>query len=79
MLNIQINPDKTISGKGKFSYTGNQYDFNLGYVSLSQKDKNEAMKSKFSSLNFENVEMNNFINNKDLASIDFDLNFKASN
>lgn len=79
VLNIQINPDKTISGKGKFSYTGNQYDFNLSYVSLSQKDKNEAMKSKFSSLNFENVEMNNFVNNKDLASIDFDLNFKASN
>lgn len=79
LLTIQINPDKTISGKGKFSYTGNQYDFNLMYVSLSQKDKNEAMKSKFSSLNFENVEMNNFVNNKDLASIDFDLNFKASN
>lgn len=79
VLNIQINPDKTISGKGKFTYTGNQYDFNLAYVSLSQKDKNEAMKSKFSSLNFESVEMNNFVNNKDLASIDFDLNFKATN
>lgn len=79
VLNIQINPDKTISGKGKFTYTGNQYDFNLSYVSLSQKDKNEAMKSKFSSLNFENVEMNNFVNNKDLASIDFDINFKATN
>lgn len=79
ILNIQINSDKTISGKGKFSYTGNQYDFNLSYVSLSQKEKNEAMKSKFSSLNFENVEMNNFVNNRDLASIDFDLNFKATN
>jgi len=79
VLNIQINPDKTISGKGKFSYTGNQYDFNLFYVSLSQKEKNDAVKSKFSHLNFESVEMNNFTNNKDLASIDFDLNFKASN
>lgn len=79
ILNVQINPDKTISGKGKFSYTGNQYDFNLAYVSLSQNEKNEAMKSRFSSLNFENVEMSNFVNNKDVASIDFDLNFKASN
>lgn len=79
VLNIQINPDKTISGLGKFSYTGNQYDFNLSYVSLSQKDKNEAVKSKFSNLNFESVEMSNFVNNRDLASIDFDLNFKASN
>lgn len=79
VLTVQINPDKTITGKGKFSYTGNQYDFNLFYVSLSQKEKNDAVKSKFSHLNFENVEMNNFTNNKDLASIDFDLNFKASN
>lgn len=79
VITVQINPDKTITGKGKFSYTGNQYDFNLFYVSLSQKEKNDAVKSKFSHLNFENVEMNNFTNNKDLASIDFDLNFKASN
>lgn len=79
VLTVQINPDKTITGKGKFSYTGNQYDFNLFYVSLSQKEKNDAVKSKFSHLNFENLEMNNFTNNKDLASIDFDLNFKASN
>ena len=79
VLTVQINPDKTITGKGKFSYTGNQYDFNLFYVSLSQKEKNDAVKSRFSHLNFENVEMNNFTNNKDLASIDFDLNFKASN
>ncbi|MCY0977482.1 DUF3857 domain-containing protein [Chryseobacterium wangxinyae] len=79
ILNIQVNPDKTITGKGKFSYTGNQYDFNMSYIALSQKEKNEAVKSKFSTLNFENVEMVNFSNNKDLASIDFDLNFKASN
>ncbi|MCY0968100.1 DUF3857 domain-containing protein [Chryseobacterium wangxinyae] len=79
ILNIQVNPDKTITGKGKFSYTGNQYDFNMTYIALSQKEKNEAVKSKFSTLNFENVEMVNFNNNKDLASIDFDLNFKASN
>ena len=53
VLTVQINPDKTITGKGKFSYTGNQYDFNLFYVSLSQKEKNDAVKSKFSHLNFE--------------------------
>jgi len=79
ILNIQINPDKTISGKGKFSYTGNQYDFNLNYVALSQKEKNDAVKSRFSSLNFENAEMTNFKNNKDLAAINFDLDFKATN
>ena len=79
ILNIQVNPDKTISGKGKFSYTGNQYDFNLNYVSLSQKEKNDAVKARFSSLNFENVEMTNFKNNKDLAAIHFDLDFKVTN
>lgn len=30
-------------------------------------------------LNFENLEMNNFKNDRDIASINYDLNFKASN
>ncbi|SDL40740.1 DUF3857 domain-containing protein [Chryseobacterium taihuense] len=79
ILNIRINPDNTISGKGKFSYTGNQYDFNLSYASLGQQDKNSAVKNAISTLHLENVEMSNFKNNRDLATIDFDLNFKAVN
>lgn len=79
ILNITLNPDKTITGSGKFSYTGNQYDFNLSYASLNQKEKNDALKNTFSTLNFEKVEMSDYKNNRDLATINFDMNFKAIN
>lgn len=79
VLNIQLNPDKTITGKGKFTYTGNQYDFNLSYSGLGQTEKNNAIKNALSTLDFEKVEMSDFKNNRDLATIDFDLNFKAVN
>lgn len=79
ILTIQLNPDKTINGTGKFSYTGNQYDFNMSYASLNQKDRNEAVKNAFSTLNFEKVEMAEYKNDRDLAVIDFNLNFKAIN
>jgi hypothetical protein len=78
-LNIQLNPDKTIIGKGKFSYRGMQYDFNLMYLMLSEKEKNDVMKKVYSTLDFENIEMKDFKNDKDLATINFDLDFKALN
>lgn len=79
ILNIQLNPDKTINGKGKFTYTGNQYDFNLSYSGLAQTERNNAVKNSFSTLNFEKVEMSGFKNNRDIAAVDFDLDFKAVN
>lgn len=79
ILNIKINPDKTITGIGKFSYTGNQYDFNLMYLSLPEKEKMEVIKKVYSTLDFENLEIKDFNNNKNVASIDFNLNFKAIN
>lgn len=79
VLNIKLNPDKTITGNGKFSYTGNQYDFNLSYASLNQKERNDAIKNDFSTLYFEKVEMADYQNNRDLATINFNLNFKAVN
>ncbi|MBT2623407.1 DUF3857 domain-containing protein [Chryseobacterium sp. ISL-6] len=79
ILNIQLNTDKTITGTGKFSYKGTQYDFNLIYMLLSEKEKIEAMKKRFSTLDFENVEMKDYHNDRSLAMIDFDMNFKATN
>jgi len=79
ILNIQLNADKTINGKGKFTYTGNQYDFNLSYSGLDQTEKNNAVKNSFSTLSFEKVEMSGFKNNRDIAAVDFDLDFKAIN
>jgi hypothetical protein len=79
ILNIKINPDKTITGSGKFFYTGTQYDFNLMYLSLPEKEKMDVIKKIYSTLDFENLEIKDFNNNKNVASIEFDLNFKATN
>ncbi|GAA5090627.1 hypothetical protein GCM10023210_17010 [Chryseobacterium ginsengisoli] len=78
-LYIQLNPDKSITGKGKFSYKGAQYDFNLMYLLLPEKDKTDVMKKVYSTLDFENIEMKDFNNDKNLAVIDFNLDFKALN
>ncbi|WP_288457641.1 DUF3857 domain-containing protein [uncultured Chryseobacterium sp.] len=78
-LYIQLNSDKSISGKGKFSYSGAQYDFNLMYLLIPEKDKTEFMKKSYSTLDFENIEMKDFNNDKNDAIVNFDLNFKALN
>lgn len=78
-LYIKLNPDKTITGKGNFSYKGMQYDVNMMYLMLQEKEKIDVMKKVFSTLNFENLEMKDFNNDKNLAAIDFNLDFKASN
>jgi len=78
-LHIKLNPDKTITGKGNFSYKGSQYDFNLMYLMLSDKEKIDVLKKVYSTLDFENLEMSDFNNDKNLATINFDLNFKALN
>ncbi|WP_336732706.1 DUF3857 domain-containing protein [Chryseobacterium sp. VD8] len=78
-LYVQINSDKSISGKGKFSYSGAQYDFNLMYLLIPEKDKTEFLKKTYSTLDLENVEIKNFNNDKNDAIINFDLNFKALN
>ena len=79
VITVQINPDKSISGNGYFSYTGSQYDFNLGLISMSDKEKKDALKYNFSVLNFENLDATNFKNDRDNAQLSFDMSFKASN
>lgn len=78
-LKIKIGEDNSITGEGNFFYTGNQYDYNLGFVNLNPKEKNDALKKRFDILNFEKVEMKNFVNNKDKAVITYDIDFKSNN
>ncbi|WP_292008186.1 DUF3857 domain-containing protein [Chryseobacterium sp.] len=77
-LNIKLNEDNSISGEGKFAFTGSQYDYNLPYINLSPQQRNEALKKQFDVLNFERVEMKNFINDKDFAIAKYDIDFKAN-
>ncbi|MCL8537473.1 DUF3857 domain-containing protein [Chryseobacterium gallinarum] len=78
-LKVKIGDDNSMTGEGSFSYTGNQYDYNLGFANLNPKDKNEALKSRFAVLDFEKVEMKNFVNDKDKAVITYDIDFKTNN
>ncbi|SFN29009.1 protein of unknown function [Chryseobacterium oleae] len=78
-LKITLSEDSTIKGEGQFSYTGSQYDSNLSYTYLSPKERIESMKSRFDVLNFEKVEMKDFVNDKDNALVKFNLDFKANN
>ena len=79
ILTVHLNEDNSISGKGSFTFTGNQYDYTLGFVSLAPKERNETVKSMMDVLNFEKIEMNNFLNDRDHAVATFDLDFKAAN
>lgn len=79
VLKINLNEDNSIAGTGNFYYTGNQYDYNLRFVNLNPKEKNDAVKANFDILNFEKVEMKNFTNDRDNAVITYDLDFKTNN
>ncbi len=79
VLKINLNEDNSITGGGNFSYTGSQYDYNLGFANLDPKEKNDALKARLGILNFEKVEMKNFNNDKDKAVITYDIDFKTNN
>lgn len=79
VLKIRINEDNSITGEGQFSYTGNQYDYNVAFTGLSPKERNEAIKDRLSVLSFDKIEMKNVINDRDNAVARYELDFKAGN
>jgi hypothetical protein len=79
VLKVKVGDDNSISGEGNFYYTGSQYDYTLGFTGLNPKEKNDALRNSLDVLNFEKVEMKNFVNDKDKAFITYDIDFKASN
>lgn len=79
ILKINLTEDNSINGEIQFAYTGSQYDNNLPYTYLSPKERIEAMKKRFDVLNFEKVEMKDFVNDKDHAVVKFTMDFKANN
>lgn len=79
VLKVKVNEDNSLEGQGKFSYAGAQYDFNLGYVSLAPKERDEMLKKQLSSVDFDKIEMKNFVNDRDKASLEFSMDFRALN
>ncbi|ROH98140.1 DUF3857 domain-containing protein [Chryseobacterium daecheongense] len=78
-LTVKLNEDNSISGQGGFEYTGSQYDFSLRYSALSPKERNEVLKNQLDILNFEKVEMKDFVNDRDHAVSKYNIDFKANN
>jgi len=79
VLKIRINEDNSITGEGQFSYTGNQYDYNVAFTGLSPKERNEAIRDRLSVLSFDKIEMKNVINDRNNAVARYELDFKAGN
>lgn len=79
VLKIRINEDNSITGEGQFSYTGNQYDYNVAFTGLSPKERNEAIRDRLSVLSFDKIEMKNVVNDRDNAVARYELDFKAGN
>ena len=79
ILNLTLSEDKGIHGNGKFSYTGNQYDFNLGMASMDKKDREEKVRGTFRTVDFSHLNIQNVINDRDKAELKYDLDFKAGN
>lgn len=78
-LKVVLYEDNSITGEGRFAYTGSQYDYNLGFVNLTQKERNDALRSQIDVLNFDKFEMTDFKNDKDNAVITYKVGFKANN
>lgn len=57
---ITINSEGGVNGKSNFSLTGWQYDMYLSLDGLSNKEASDALKSRFSELNYETANINNF-------------------
>ncbi|WP_390456256.1 DUF3858 domain-containing protein, partial [Chryseobacterium sp. Alg-005] len=79
ILKVKLSEDNSISGAGLFEYTGSQYDYSLVYSNLSPKERNESLKNQLDVLNFEKVEMKDFVNDRDHAVSKYNIDFKANN
>lgn len=76
---ITINSEGGVSGKSNFSLTGWQYDMYLSLDGQSNKEASDALKSRFSELNYETANINNFKNNRNDAVMSFDFDYQAKN
>ncbi len=74
---VKINPDQTIHATADFQYGGGQYDFRMPMVTLSGKERAEAMKEDFNYLNIQNLTLDHFTNDRNKAEINYKLNIHA--
>ena len=76
---ITLLPDGGMTGESNFKLSGGQYDSFLVLDVLSNKEGVDALKERYSELNYENAELKNVNNNRDQAVMSFDYSYKAKN
>ncbi len=74
---VKINPDNSIEVESKFQFSGSQYDFQLHIATLNKDEVIDEMKERYANLKFENLSVENIINNKDEALVNYEMKFKA--
>ncbi|WP_374443570.1 DUF3857 domain-containing protein [Epilithonimonas sp.] len=78
-LKAQISEDASLKGTSQLLYTGGMYDSQLGKVTMSPQEFKESLKDDFNSLNFSKVDYSNLKNDRDNATLTYDVSFEASN
>lgn len=76
---VKINSDNSIDTTSKFLFTGGQYDTNMDLLYYDSQQLKEAMKGRHANLLIDDIEVNQFKNNRNEAEISYELNFKANN
>ncbi|WP_407484128.1 DUF3857 domain-containing protein [Elizabethkingia meningoseptica] len=74
---ITLNSEGGINGKSKFNLTGWQYDMYLVLDGLSNKEAVDALKNRFSELNYETAGINNLKNDRNTAALSFDFDYQT--
>ena len=75
---IKLNIDGSISGTTQMKYTGGQYDFNREMIGMNSSDRAEKMKSRYNTVHFGNIQVSDFLNDRNSAEISYQMKFTAS-
>lgn len=78
-VKASLSDNNTLDVLSKFSYQGNAYDVMMPLLYMTPVEANDAMKHRYDNLQFKAIHLENLINDKDKANIDFDFNFQAEN
>ncbi|SDE98643.1 Transglutaminase-like superfamily protein [Epilithonimonas hungarica] len=78
-IKANISADNNLDVTSRFSYSGGLYDMSMPILSLTPIEQKDALKHRYDNLQFSNIDIQNLVNDRDKAIINFDFNFKAAN
>ena len=75
---VKILEDNSMTAQSNFKFSGGQYDMNMPLFYYSATEVKEALKNRHYHLKLENLEVKKLTNNRDIAEIDYEIAFKAT-